>query len=572
MDRAEHLMQSHPDSSLAILNGISEKNVHGEQALARYSLLKSIALDRNYIDTTNFNILQPAIDYYLKFGTADERLRTLYYQGRIYQNQGDDDNAMQSFMYACDLKNEMTDTLRFAHLLVAQATLYFKQYKINEFIQNQLLAAKLYGAIRYHDYELKCYTNALDGYVFKQDMSAADSLLSLCMKLVHKNGSGEDFLLSSYISYVMRFGTKKEIQTLLHEYENVKFSGDKGIHLAQGYIKIGKPDKAIAYLWGIDQTDFSLLDSLQYASVKTLAFENKGDYKQALKQYKNYSALLARHHYALLTHELLFVDQKHRMQMEKMQQIKQRDKIIGITCCGILSLFLVIGWLYHWANSNRSKRLIAERKNEILRLSELNLRREKENALLELDKKALQTRNLEQEKVRLENERYQQELEAINLRYEKERIENECDKLKGLLENQVDLSLAVHDVIKERLDMLNSLLAKEISNNESHAKAYNQWITSIRKNKKDFMDSTRMAFAASHPRFFEYLRDHEVTDYEINYLCLYAIGLNGKEVGAYIELKRHYNISSVIRKKLGIDEHETNLGIYIRKLLKDFES
>lgn len=129
------------------------------------------------------------------------------------------------------------------------------------------------------------------------------------------------------------------------------------------------------------------------------------------------------------------------------------------------------------------------------------MRREKENALLELDKKALQTRNLEQEKVRLENERYQQELEAINLRYEKERIENECDKLKGLLENQVDLSLAVHDVIKERLDMLNSLLAKEISNNESHAKAYNQWITSIRKNKKDFMDSTRMAFAASHPRF-----------------------------------------------------------------------
>lgn len=571
MDRAEQLMQNHPDSSLAILNGFSEKDVHGEQALARYSLLKSIALDRNYIDTTNFNILQPAIDYYLKKGTADERLRTLYYQGRIYQNQGDDDHAMQSFMRACDLKNEMTDSLRFAHLLVAQATLYFKQYKIDEFIQNQLSAAKLYGSIRYHDYELKCYTNALDGYVFKQDKSAADSLLSLCMDLVYKNG-GEDIVLTSYISYVMRFGTKKEMQTLLREYENVKFSGDKGIHLAQGYMKIGKPDKAMAYLSGIDQTDFSLLDSLQYASVKTLIFEEKGDYKQALKQYKNYTALLARHHYSLLTNELLFADQKHRMQMEKMLQIQQRDKIIGITCCGILGLFLFIGWIYHWANTNRSKRFIAERKNEILRLSELNLRREKEKALLELDKKALQTKNLEQEKVRLENERYQHELEAINLRYEKERIEKECDKLKSLLENQADLTLTVHHVIKERLDMLNSLLAKEISNNESHAKAYNQWITSIRKNKKDFMDSTRMAFAASHPRFFEYLREHEVDDYEINYLCLYAIGLNGKEVGEYIDLKRHYNISSAIRKKLGIDEHETNLGIYIRKLLKDFES
>ena len=64
-------------------------------------------------------------------------------------------------------------------------------------------------------------------------------------------------------------------------------------------------------------------------------------------------------------------------------------------------------------------------------------------------------------------------------------------------------------------------------------------------------------------------RDLTLTrEYEINYLCLYAIGLKGKDVGNYIQLRRHYNISSEIRSKLGIDEHETNIGIYIRKLLK----
>ena len=36
----------------------------------------SMALDKNYIDTTTFDIIQPAIDYYLSKGNADEKLRT----------------------------------------------------------------------------------------------------------------------------------------------------------------------------------------------------------------------------------------------------------------------------------------------------------------------------------------------------------------------------------------------------------------------------------------------------------------------------------------------------------------
>ena len=65
-----------------------------------------------------------------------------------------------------------------------------------------------------------------------------------------------------------------------------------------------------------------------------------------------------------------------------------------------------------------------------------------------------------------------------------------------------------------------------------------------------------------------YLESKGLSEYEINYVCLYAIGLRGKEVGEYIQLKRHYNISSEIRHKLGINEHETNLGIYIRNLMQ----
>ena len=144
MDIAEKLMNTKPDSALTILNSIHASGFKGKDA-ARYALL--MALDKNCIDTTTFDILEPAIDYYIKNGTPDEQFRTYYYQGRIYQNQGDDDSAMLSFMNACDLKQAVTDSLLLAHTFVAQGTLYLKQYKTKEFIQNNMAAAKLYEAL-----------------------------------------------------------------------------------------------------------------------------------------------------------------------------------------------------------------------------------------------------------------------------------------------------------------------------------------------------------------------------------------------------------------------------------------
>lgn len=66
MGMAENLMDSKPDSALTILENIPVTNIKGKEIAARYALLKSIALDKNYIDTTTFDVLQPAIDYYLK--------------------------------------------------------------------------------------------------------------------------------------------------------------------------------------------------------------------------------------------------------------------------------------------------------------------------------------------------------------------------------------------------------------------------------------------------------------------------------------------------------------------------
>lgn len=78
LDMAESLMDSKPDSAFVVLGSIPASKVKGKEVAARYALLKSMALDKNCIDTTTFDILQPAIDYYIKHGTPDEQLRTYF--------------------------------------------------------------------------------------------------------------------------------------------------------------------------------------------------------------------------------------------------------------------------------------------------------------------------------------------------------------------------------------------------------------------------------------------------------------------------------------------------------------
>lgn len=548
MDTAEKLMNNKPDSALSILENIPVSSIKGKEVSARYALLKSMALDKSYIDTTTFDILQPAIDYYAQNGTPDEKLRTYYYQGRIYQNQGDDDSAMQSFMNGCDLKPSVTDSLLLAHTLVAQGTLYLKQYKTTEFIHSNMAAAKLYGAVGKSLLEIKSYTNAIDGYIMQNNKIAADSLLAICIPLVQKSPDGEEYMFSSLLSYTIEFGSPHDIKAFLAEHQDFDMTKDEIMDFAQGYSKIGEYDKAIKCLTEIS-LDASTLDSLKYASVKIGILEKQGKSTEALSLYKDYSAMLEHYQKRLFSQDLFFSDERHQLEIKRLVDIQERNKIIWGTLCCIFGLGILAGWLCYRVHLSRVKRILTEKENINLKLEQDNLCKEKK---------------------RLEAEHRQHELENANLKLEIMQLENERDHLKDLQREQLELAKPIQDVIKNRIDILNGLLAKEITKNDSYAKPYHKWIETVHNDKKKFMDSTRLAFVALYPKFIEYLEQHGLSTDDINYLCLYAIGLRGKEVGEYIQVKRHYIISHEIRMKLGINEHETNIGPYVRRLIKDF--
>ena len=100
ISQVESYIEERPDSALVVLEQIDPSVLSGKEEKAKHALLYSMALDKNFVDKTDFEVLQPAIDYYKDNGSATDKLRTYYYQGRIYQNAGNDALAMECFVNA----------------------------------------------------------------------------------------------------------------------------------------------------------------------------------------------------------------------------------------------------------------------------------------------------------------------------------------------------------------------------------------------------------------------------------------------------------------------------------------
>lgn len=512
----ETYIETHADSALVTLQGIRPGNLANDEEKAKHALLLSMAMDKNYIDRTDFEVLQPAIDYYPHKGTADEKLRTYYYEGRIYQNKGDKDPSMRAFIKGRELEGAITDTLTFANLLVAQGSYLYTSYKIDKFIDNNLQAARLYQAIGRPYYQMTSLVNALNGSIINQNKHLADSIMTCCKNNMNEHPDYERLITPYVISYTIVFGSDEEIRNIINSvHANNQLSNKVKLNIAYGYSKIGEADKALQVL---ESMDVGRLDttSLKYLSIKTDILEANGKYKEALSHYKMYSSTLEKRHQALFSQDLLFAQERHNLELASLNEIQKKDRLIGYGICCTFALLSVIALIYHRSRAKNAQ-LRLEQENQTLKISQL---------------------------------------------------ESESENLKKLLTDQKELSEPVTEAIRVRIEALNALLASQISDNENYAKPYSVWIEQTLKDKDAFMDSTRLAFKASHPRFMNYLEEHGLTEAEQNYLCLYAIGLRGKEIGEYIQLKRHYHISSDIRKKLGIDEHETNIGIYIRKQMK----
>ena len=105
----ESYIDSRPDSALAAIRQIDTTALKRREAKAKYSLLHAIALDKNYIDTADTRIVQPAVDWYSRHGSPEEKLKAWMYLGIEQYNNGQYNRAIVSFNQATDLSDRVDD-------------------------------------------------------------------------------------------------------------------------------------------------------------------------------------------------------------------------------------------------------------------------------------------------------------------------------------------------------------------------------------------------------------------------------------------------------------------------------
>ena len=160
LDDVETYIQQRPDSALAAIRAIDTTTLTSRGLRAHYALLHAMALDKNWIDTTDVGVVMPAVEYYDRHPSDICRAKAWYYLGRIQQNAGDRPEAIISFMKA-ERYAEASKDVDFKGLIC-------------------LAISTIYSQTHLHEEALEYTERAYSLFVEAKDTSNANSAL-LCM-------------------------------------------------------------------------------------------------------------------------------------------------------------------------------------------------------------------------------------------------------------------------------------------------------------------------------------------------------------------------------------------------------
>lgn len=523
LSQMESYIEERPDSALAVLKQMNASELSGKEEKAKHALLYSMALDKNVIDKTDFEVLQPAIDYFEnKGGSATDKMRTYYYQGRIYQNQGNDALAMECFVSALSEGKESEDKLTKARILFTQGGIYNKVFEWDKCISTYNEAGNYFQECGRTSSYINCMASIINVYTIIGDVEQAEHYITIGLNnLAECSMWIKGYFYSNYIIFLTSHRPDRvaEVRRILDIYlDSVDSSYIDWLSVSYAYLNIGDMTQAMEAIKRVNNIP-NAQQQVRYYALLADIHKHKGEYEKALDGYLKYVKMTDSLDYEKSKAGIEFIEERHSLELKNIQDKERSDRRV-LAAIGVIIIFL---------------------------------------SLLVIIRYRLKVKTVESELAKQEKEKYR-------LLYNQ--IEQERDSLTEILERSNELEGAAKNALLERLTLLNRFFLAYITDNRDMDRKVNQEMEKLVANKEVFMYSTRLAFAGSHPKFIKHLEDRGLNEWEINYCCLYALGLKGKEIGEYIQLKSHFNNSSDIRKKLGLGEHDVNLGTYIRKLLR----
>lgn len=541
LHNAESLMNEHPEDALSIIRHIDRRKIYSSASEARYALLYSQALDKNYVDVTSDSLTAVAVNYYDRHGTKHERAMAHYYQGRVFSNAGNFDAAIRSYSLAEDAASGTDDYYLLGLINNAVGNLYYDQYDLKEALSRDQRAATYFRlaqspyneALAYVGMGIvsnlmgdnegmeKEYQKAIAIY---EEIGAINEILPLYEDLVVKTrlDVGDDLfaikrdLRRYYVKYnkgeipLHSLGVWQDIYLRAGELDSAKMCGK----LILKHRKSFTAHKIAGCYVQLEQTELAC-----------------GNYKQAYNYARQYIAVMDSINQEKEEALVLELEQKYRNRIlnqsyENLKQHNDQQRIItGLVLLFSLSL-LVAGLLY--------------------------LRKWRENAALKM-----------------------REAEA-----EKESLGRACRELQeqlGTVGDRVDTDdeqeRQLFDALEERMVVLRNWVDKaETMKPALFMKSFRDYMTVNVKSKHALSD---LQYVVNRKYFgvVDYLKAHypELRKQDLDLCCLLCFGFSQHGICYlynYEDIGSFYNKRSRLRKKLGLPPERT-LESFIAELLAE---
>ena len=430
---------------------------------------------------------------------------------------GDDEKAMDAFIAAEACCPEDMSSVELGVMHVYKGDIYSRVYDYENAVESYRQGADMLlscgDTAKYH----RAVTMICEAYIQSGDSEQASKYMDILASAASQLGKKE---LQLYKMLKIKLADPSEIDSLIEDYL-MYFTDPADVEwriLAHYQLLAGNTDDAFEAIK--KEAEYRDVSSDQnYFAVLSEVKKQQGDFKAALAALERSYQIDDSLEVAAASSNLRFAEDLHKDRQEYAMELSIRN----IYLLGILTILVFLVFAFRETH----KRLLSAT----------------------------------EEKVRMQIEK-----ERVEKLYSDALIERDAlSKMAEATAPNPEMKL----VIKERLALLNKVIASYITDSSSANKEANAQIEMLVSNREAFLESTRKSFEAGHPRFMAYLRSCGLSDWEVNYCCLYLVGLNGKEIGEYINLKRHYTYGSVIRQKLGLGEHDRNLANHLKNMLEN---
>lgn len=525
-------IEERPDSALTILDTMDSFSLTTSALKARHSLLLAMARDKSYIDDTTDSIIAPAVSWYRRHGSADEKLLMNYYRGRIAMNVGDYETAMRWFADGSRFSEKARNKVWSGRLCNAKFQVYQHLFDSSSAIDAALRSADYYAAAG----ELSRYYDAINNVacVYEQLLDTANALHYLGILRDNWDELDESQHSCYYAGMLSISSDKKPV---LEQYlcdvndEQVIY----WVIVAKSYSEIGNYEQASRALKMAEK--YVGTQGLDYKWVNALVQEATGEYRSAAKSYREFIGANGNNNIDIFESDTKFVEER----IATNRTINHQLYIILIIVLSLMVSFLfgILLWVRH--SSLKKIHKMSEKAHKA------------------------ETELLEKENRRLEEER----IRAVREKEEYERMYNEAVSRIELLERikkEPRLGKGVRDVVDKYLSVLNKFIAAHVSKTfDKDAKAE---LAALMGEQKDFLKSIGLAFSLSHPNFIGYLNKCRLNDWEKGCCCMFCIGLNNSEIADYLKRPSFKNDLTTIRGKLKV-ERRTNIGIFLQKRMAE---